>query len=222
LHLVAKIDDLSLAWLYARDYPRQVGIQDREHLEIATAKQLNDWLAKNHDTSPGLWVVTHKKSANKPTPSYDEIVRTVLCYGWVDSIPGKVDELRSKLYVSPRKPKSAWSQANKKRVDKLIQSGDMQPAGLAKVEEAKANGTWTLIDAAQNAEIPDDLKAAFKKLKGSQENFEAFPKGVRKQILEWITQAKTDSTRQRRILETATLAQQNIRANQWRDRKTRS
>ena len=96
----------------------------------------------------------------------------------------------------------------------------MKPAVLAKVEESKATGTWTLIDAAQTSEIPDDLKAAFKKLKGSQENFEAFPKGVRKQILEWITQAKTDSTRQKRILETATLAQQNIRANQWRDKKT--
>jgi uncharacterized protein YdeI (YjbR/CyaY-like superfamily) len=196
-----------------------VGIHDREHLEASSADELANWLRENHETSPGLWVVTHKKSSGKPAPTYDEIVRTALCWGWVDSVPGKVDELRSKLYVSPRKPKSAWSKPNKERVEQLIAAGLMQPAGLAKVAEAKANGMWNLIDAAQNAEIPNDLVSAFVAHAGSRKNFEAFPKGVRKQILEWITQAKTDATRQKRILETATLAKQNIRANQWRDKK---
>ena len=194
-----------------------MGIHDREHLEVTNAKQINAWLRKNHPTSPGLWVVTYKKATGKPAPTYDEIVRAALCWGWVDSIPGKVDEDRAKLYISPRKPKSAWSQSNKVRVAELIKDGSMQPAGLAKIEEAKASGTWTLIDSAQNTEIPKDL-AAFKKLKGSKENFEAFPRGVRKQILEWIAQAKTDATREKRVLETATLAQKNIRANQWRDK----
>jgi uncharacterized protein YdeI (YjbR/CyaY-like superfamily) len=94
----------------------------------------------------------------------------------------------------------------------------MQPAGLAKVEQAKASGTWSAIDSAQNAEIPDDLMDAFATFAGSHQNFEAFPKGVRKQILEWIALAKTDATRQKRILETATLAAKNLRANQWRDK----
>jgi uncharacterized protein YdeI (YjbR/CyaY-like superfamily) len=196
-----------------------MGIQDREHLEAASAKDLSDWLEVNHHSSPGLWVVTHKKATGKPAPTYDEIVRTVLCFGWVDSISGKVDADRSKLYVSPRKPNSAWSQSNKERVDQLIAAGLMRPAGLAKIELAKATGAWSLIDGAQNAEIPDDLAAEFERLPGSREYFEAFPRGVRKQILEWITQAKTDETRQKRIVETATLAQQNIRANQWRDKK---
>jgi len=196
-----------------------MGIHDREHLDVATPAELIEWLRANHDSSPGLWVVTHKKATGKPAPTYDEIVRAVLCYGWVDSISGKVDEQRSKLYVSPRKATSAWSQSNKVRVAELIESGEMQPPGLAKIEQAKATGQWSLIDGAQNAEIPDDLAAAFEELPSSRQNFEAFPRGVRKQILEWITQAKTETTRQKRILETATLAQQNIRANQWRDKK---
>ena len=196
-----------------------MGIHDREHLEVAYAADLIAWLEVNHASSPGLWAVTHKKASNKPAPTYDEIVRTVLCFGWVDSISGKVDELRSKLYVSPRKPNSAWSQSNKLRVEELIAHGLMRPEGLAKIELAKANGTWTLIDSAQNAEVPDDLSDAFDANAGSRENFEAFPKGVRKQILEWITQAKTPETRAKRIAETATLAAQNIRANQWRDKK---
>jgi uncharacterized protein YdeI (YjbR/CyaY-like superfamily) len=95
----------------------------------------------------------------------------------------------------------------------------MRPSGIAVAEAAKASGAWSLIDGAQSAEIPEDLNEAFKDFQGSLENFEAFPKGVRKQILEWIAQAKTDATRQKRVLETATLAQKNIRANQWRGTK---
>ena len=203
----------------ARNYPELVSIQDREHREISTPIELFAWLEKNHSSSPGLWVVTHKKASGKPAPTYDEIVRAVLCFGWIDSIPGKVDDVRSKLYISPRKPKSAWSQANKQRIEELMASGLIQPAGLKVVDVAKASGAWTLIDSAQNTEIPKDLADAFDNLPGSFQNFEAFPKGVRKQILEWIAQAKTDATRDKRILETATLAQQNVRANQWRDKK---
>ncbi len=203
----------------ARNYPELVSIQDREYLEVSTSSELFAWLKKNHSSSPGLWVVTHKKASGKPAPTYEETVRAALCFGWVDSVPGKVDDLRSKLYISPRKPKSAWSQANKQRIEDLIANGLIQPAGLKVVEVAKASGAWSLIDSAQNTEIPTDLADAFDNLPGSSKNFEAFPKGVRKQNLEWITQAKTDVTRQKRILETATLAQQNVRANQWRDKK---
>lgn len=193
-----------------------MGIQDREHIEISAASQFRDWLINNSAVASGVWLVTFKKASGFPAPTYDQLVRAALCFGWVDSVPGKVDELRTKLYFSPRKPKSPWSQSNKDRVRELIESGEMTEAGLAKVEEAKANGMWSVIDGAQNAEIPADLAAAFAELAGSGENFAAFPRGVRKQIIEWITLAKTPETRLKRVTETATLAQQNIRANQWR------
>jgi uncharacterized protein YdeI (YjbR/CyaY-like superfamily) len=195
-----------------------MGIQEREHVDVSNAEEFEAWLMQNHETALGVWVVTHKKASGKSAPTYDQMVRVALCWGWVDSVPGKVDELRTKLYSSPRKLGSAWSQSNKERVQQLIESGDMRPAGLAKVEQAKQNGTWNLIDSAQNAEVPADLAAAFEALEGSKEYFDAFPKGVRKQILEWISQAKTAETRDKRILETATLAQKNVRANQWRDK----
>lgn len=194
-----------------------MALHDREHLEVSSAQDIIAWLEANHASSPGLWVVTYKKVAKQPAPTYDEIVRAALRFGWVDSVPGRVDELRTKLYISPRKPGSAWAQTNKVRIEELLAQGLMHPAGMAKVDEAKASGAWSLIDSAQNAEIPDDLLAAFEGHPGSRENFEAFPKGVRKQILEWIAQAKTEPTRAKRVTETATLAAQNIRANQWRD-----
>ena len=193
-----------------------MSVHDKEHLDVTDIDQLVDWLHVNHSTSSGLWVVYAKKTSGLPGPTYDEMVRAILRFGWVDSIPGKVDAQRSKLFVSPRKPTSAWSQSNKVRVDELIASGLMLPAGLAAIDLAMANGSWSLIDAAQNAEIPVDLEAEFRKHPGAPENFDAFPRGVRKQILEWISLAKTPPTRAKRVAETARLAAQNIRANQWR------
>lgn len=197
-----------------------VGLHDREHIEVSSSRKLINWLAKHHASSPGVWLVTYKKSSGQKSPSYDEIVRAVLCFGWIDSIPGKVDENRSKLYISPRKPNSPWSKPNKDRVAELIEQGKMQPAGLAIVEKAKADGSWNRIDSAHKLEIPMDLIAAFKKHQGSAKYFEAFPPGVKKQILEWISLAKTDATRAKRVSETAELAAQNLRANQW-NRPTR-
>lgn len=80
-----------------------MGIHDREHLEVKSALEFSNWLSKNHEKSDGLWLVTYKKVSGIPAPKYDEIVKVALSFGWIDSIPGKVDEKRSKLYFSPRK-----------------------------------------------------------------------------------------------------------------------
>jgi uncharacterized protein YdeI (YjbR/CyaY-like superfamily) len=152
-------------------------------------------------------------------PTYDEMVRVALCFGWIDSIPGKVDEDRSKLYFSPRKEGSGWAATNKVRIKELISSGEMTPAGLKLIDAAKADGSWNKLDGAQTQEIPKDLSTAFRKYAASKKNFEAFPPGVRKAILVWIAEAKTPATREKRVNETASLAAKNVRANQWREKK---
>jgi uncharacterized protein YdeI (YjbR/CyaY-like superfamily) len=193
-----------------------MGIQDREHLEIKSARTLSAWLTKNHSKSPGLWVVTYKKASGVAAPTYDEMVKVALSFGWIDSVPGKVDDQRSKLYFSPRKKGSGWSSPNKKRIKELLDEGKMKPSGLAILEAAKKDGSWGKLDKTESAEIPKDLLSAFRKYSGSKKNFDAFPPGVRKQILQWIEQAKTPPTREKRINETASLAAKNVRANQWR------
>lgn len=196
-----------------------MGIHEREHLEVKNVRTLRSWLVKNHDSSPGLWVVTYKKATGVAAPTYDEMVRVALCFGWIDSIPGKVDEDRSKLYFSPRKEGSGWAATNKVRIKELISSGEMTPAGLKLIDAAKADGSWNKLDGAQTQEIPKDLSTAFRKYAASKKNFEAFPPGVRKAILVWIAEAKTPATREKRVNETASLAAKNVRANQWREKK---
>lgn len=197
-----------------------MSIHDREHLEISDISHLYSWLERNNATSEGLWVVTHKKSSEHASVSYGDIVDTVLMFGWIDSVPGKVDEHRSKLYLSPRKKTSAWSAVNKKRVERLISQGRMRPEGQAKIDEAQKSGMWNKIDSAQNLIIPEDLEQEFATHSGSKENFVAFPPSTQRAILEWIIQAKKPETRKNRIEETAELAAQNKRANQWQKKFT--
>ena len=91
----------------------------------------------------------------------------------------------------------------------------MMPAGLAKVEAAKVDGSWTALDAIENLEVPDDLAVAFENHAGSRDHWEGFPRRVKWAILHWIWSAKRPATRARRIEETARLAQANERPKQW-------
>jgi uncharacterized protein YdeI (YjbR/CyaY-like superfamily) len=173
------------------------------------------WLMTHYETSEGVWLLTYKKETGKPRVSYDESVEEALCFGWIDSAIRKVDEQSSKQLFTPRKLKSNWSALNKERVGRLLTEGVMLPAGIAKVEWAKQNGTWDALNEVSEAIIPDDLMRAFEENPPALSYWEQFSKSSRKGILEWILNAKTPETRAKRIIETTQLAAQNLKANQY-------
>jgi uncharacterized protein YdeI (YjbR/CyaY-like superfamily) len=182
-----------------------------------TRDEWRAWLEKNHTRDEGVWLISYKKAAKKQTVSYDEAVEEALCFGWVDSKPGKLDDERTMLYFAPRKRGSKWSKPNKERVARLTEAGLMASAGLAKVEAAKRDGTWTALDAVEALEVPPDLAAALALYPKAAEYWDAFPRSVKRGILEWILNAKKPETRAKRVGETARLASENKRANQWRE-----
>lgn len=174
------------------------------------------WLEQNHTRPDGIWFVSYKKASGKPRVEYAEAVEEALCFGWIDSKAGTVDDERSRLWMSPRKPGTGWSRVNKERVERLIAEGRMAPPGLAKIEAAKADGSWTALDSSEALEVPRDLEQALAAYPDAARHFAAFPPSARKAILQWIGFAKKPETRATRIAETARLANENIRANQWR------
>ena len=180
------------------------------------------WLQTNYLKLQQVWLILHKKSSPDSSVNYEEAVEEALCFGWIDSKPMKRDEHTFLLFFSQRKPKSVWSASNKKRLVKLIADGQMMPAGLASIEIAKANGSWTSIDDVEAMVMPVALEKAFKKYKLAKTNFMAFPASVKKGLYQWISSAKTDATREKRIFETVSLAEKNIRANQWKGPKNKS
>ncbi|NJO99084.1 MAG: hypothetical protein HC764_26390, partial [Pleurocapsa sp. CRU_1_2] len=161
-------------------------------------------------------LVSYKKETGKPRFDYNDAVEEALCFGWIDSKPNKLDAERSLLWFAPRKPKTGWSKLNKERAEKAIATGLMTQSGLAKIEAAKLDGSWNILDAIEALEIPPDLEEALATYETARLNFDAFPRSAKRGILEWISIAKKPETRAKRIEETAKLAADNIRANQWR------
>jgi len=174
------------------------------------------WLEENLTRGEGVWVISFKKATGQPHMEYDEMVEEALCFGWIDSKPNKLDDERSMLWFAPRKAGTGWSKINQERVERMVTAGRMAPAGLVRVEAAKQDGSWYALDAVEALEVPQDLQAALAANEMAQRNFVAFPRSVKPGILEWIANAKKPETRAKRVEETARLAAENIRANQWR------
>ena len=170
------------------------------------------WLAANHGTATGVWLVTRRARSGRPRLDYEAAIEEALCFGWVDSTGGRVDDERGKLYFAPRKPRSGWAATNKARIERLIADGRMAPAGLAAIERAKANGSWELLDSVERMEVPADLTAALEARPPAAANFAAFPPGARKQMLAWVSFAQRAGTRQARIDQIVEAAARNERA----------
>lgn len=174
------------------------------------------WLSDHHTRTTGVWLISYKKATGKPRFDYDEAVEEALCFGWVDSKPNKLDAERTLLWFAPRKPGTGWSRPNKLRVERMLKVGLMAEAGLRKVAQAQADGSWTKLDAVEDLTVPDDLAQALGRYPEAARHFDAFPRSAKRGILEWIATAKTAPTRTKRIEDTARLADRNERANQWR------
>ena len=172
------------------------------------------WLEANHTRPDGVWLITYRRATGKATFTYEQAVEEALCFGWIDGHTKTLDEERGMQWYAPRRAGSVWARSNKERVARLIADGRMTPAGQAKIDAAKADGTWALWDRVDSLEVPDDLAAALAGYPAASANFDAFPRSARHAILGWIAMAKRPETRAKRIAETARLAQENVRANQ--------
>jgi uncharacterized protein YdeI (YjbR/CyaY-like superfamily) len=195
------------------DVPR---IHEAETFQAETRGGWRAWLERNHQRREGIWLITFRKSSGHPHVTYEEAVEEALCFGWIDSRPGTVDDERSRLWFTRRKPGSRWSRANRERVERLTATGRMAPPGLAAVEAAKRDGTWDALDDVQANVVPDDLADALAADPIAAGNFAAFPPSSKRIILEWILGARRPETRAARIAETVRLAAVNERANHWR------
>lgn len=187
-------------------------LSDAEHVQADDRATWRAWLEANHERARGVWLVTWRSSSGRRGLGYEAAIEEALCFGWVDSTGGRFDDLRGKLYFSPRRPRSGWAASNKARVERLMAEGRMAPAGLAAIERAKADGSWSVLDAVERLEVPADLEAALAARPPAASNFAAFTASARKQLLGWVAMARRPATRASRIAEIAEAAARNRRA----------
>ncbi|BAZ40940.1 hypothetical protein NIES4101_69020 [Calothrix sp. NIES-4101] len=180
-----------------------------ETFHAASRQDWREWLEKNHDKYTGIWLIYYKVKSGKPSIKYSEAVKEALCFGWIDSKVKSLDTERYQQIFTPRKATSVWSKLNKQYIQELIEEGLMTDFGIAKIEIAKQNGSWTSLDEIEALIIPRDLMQALELNATAKNNFDAFSKTIKKNILMWINSAKRPETRLRRIEQTIISAVQN-------------
>jgi uncharacterized protein YdeI (YjbR/CyaY-like superfamily) len=192
---------------------------DRIALELIEPKDRaawRRWLERHHATSGSVRLALVKGTSDVRGVRYAEAVEEALCFGWIDSTAGRLDNDRYTVLMTRRKAKSGWSAVNKQRVERLVREGRMAAPGHAAIEAAKADGSWSKLDASHALEVPRDLATALRAFPNAKRHFDAFPPSARRIILQWIDDAKRPETREKRIADTARLAERNVRANQPR------
>lgn len=110
---------------------------------VADVTAWRDWLQRHHATAQSAWVVLVKKGKRAPTTlTFDEALAETLCFGWIDNKTMRRDDATYRMRVTPRRAGGTWSESNVRLAELLIAEGRMQPAGLAEVERARADGRW--------------------------------------------------------------------------------
>jgi uncharacterized protein YdeI (YjbR/CyaY-like superfamily) len=159
------------------------------------------WLQKNHAKAPGVVLVYAKKHTGLSSLDWDEAVEEALCFGWIDSRRWRLDEQFFLQIFTPRRPKSAWSALNKKRVERLIAEGLMTPAGQKEIDLAKETGAWTARDHIEALVMPADFLTALAKSAKARAGFEASSPFTHKMCLYRLHAAKRPETRERYITQ---------------------
>jgi uncharacterized protein YdeI (YjbR/CyaY-like superfamily) len=181
----------------------------------ASQQDWRQWLKENHSSKQSVWLVYYKKRCNVPTINYSDAVDEALCFGWIDSTKKSLDHDTFMQFFCKRKPNSVWSKINKGKVEQLINNGLMTKAGFDRIEIAKQNGSWEILDEVEELNIPEDLAKELDSKSGSKEYFLSLSRSVRKSILQWLVLAKRSETRQKRIAEIVGLAAQKMKPKQF-------
>lgn len=174
---------------------------ERQTLVVPDVKAWRAWLAKNHSSSTGIWLVLAKKGTVKPTSlTYAAALEEALCFGWIDGQAHGGDDRTYSQGFTPRRKRSVWSRRNTGIAERLVDEARMHPSGIAEMERAKADGRWEAAYAGPAAiEVPPDLAEALSATPKAHAKFATLNSQNRYAVLYRIATAKRADTRARRI-----------------------
>lgn len=182
---------------------------------FAAPEAFRGWLERHAATESELWVGYYKKSTERPSVTWEETVDEALCYGWIDGIRKSRDAESYVIRFTPRKPTSVWSKRNIELVERLTAEGRMKPAGLAAYAHKDAHPDSGYATADYDT-LPSDMVRQFKQFEEAWAFYQDQPPGYRKQSARWVTSAKRESTRERRLATLIDDSKNGLRIKQLR------
>ena len=169
-------------------------------LDIRSRQNWRAWLAKHHVSSPGVWLVLHKKHTGVTSIRYEDAVLEALCFGWIDSLVRRLDNDRFALKMTPRRPTSKWSDSNRKRWAELDAGGRLTPAGRAAAPTDRTYAPKPTIPT-----LPAYISRALRAQPRAWQFFRELAPTDRRHFVVWIHVAKRPETRERRLRESLRL-----------------
>jgi len=171
-----------------------------EFVTFTNPQDFRAWLVANSNQSAGIWLRIYKKQSGVASVTYAEALDQVLCFGWIDGQKKPYDKQSWLQRFTPRRSKSGWSKINTQHAERLIESGEMTPAGLKEVNAAKADDRWTAAyDAFGSATIPEDFLKKLAQDKAASVFFKTLNKTNLYSIAYRLQTAKKPETREKRI-----------------------
>lgn len=169
-------------------------------MEVAFAdrESWRAWLDANGQSAREVWLVFYKKHTGRPCIGYEAAVEEALCVGWIDSLVKRLDDDRYARKFTPRTNAGKWSESNLKRVRRLVASGRMTEAGLAKYDPKAQSTAGT---SSRVLTRPDFFRGALAKDERTAEFFAHLAPSYRRNFITWVGSAKRDETRKKRLEE---------------------
>lgn len=166
-----------------------------------TAEALDAWLAANHASEPEVWLRIFKVKSGRASVTWAEAVPVALAWGWIDAVRKSLDDESFLQRLTPRGPRSSWSEINVAHAERLIAEGRMQPAGLRQVEAAKADGRWEKTYRVKGSEAPADLLAALAAEPEARALFDTLTSQNRFALIHRVNALKTEAGRRKKIAD---------------------
>jgi uncharacterized protein YdeI (YjbR/CyaY-like superfamily) len=171
-----------------------------QRIAFKSAAEFRKWLTKNYGQTDGIWMQIYKKDSGKTTITYAEALDEALCYGWIDGLKQKYDELSWIQKFTPRRTRSGWSKINTQHIARLTKEGRMKPSGLKEVEAAQKDGRWkAAYDSAKISTVPEDFLKELRKNPKAKAFFDTLNKSNLYAITYRLQTAKKPETRERRM-----------------------
>jgi uncharacterized protein YdeI (YjbR/CyaY-like superfamily) len=167
---------------------------------FATPAAWRSWLAAHHASEKELLVGFHKRDSGKPSITWPESVDEALCFGWIDGVRRRIDELSYSIRFTPRRATSIWSAVNLRRYAELEAAGRVEAAGRAvfAARDPKKSGLYSFEQRKQLV-LPDELRAKLEKNKKAAAFFAGQAPWYQRAVTHWIASAKQEATRERRL-----------------------
>src|SRR5262245_8751550 len=162
-----------------------VAAQHLETVDIRSLRPWRAWLARHHASSPGIWLVFHKRHTGVASVPYEDMVREALCFGWIDSLVKRLDEDRFAIKETPRRATSRWSALNRRRWTELKAAGRLAPSGLAAPPTEK-----TYAPKPKVPELPAYIVRALRANAAARTFFQQLPPRERRNFVVWVHIAK--------------------------------